>query len=132
MGDASRGLGLVPALLAVSSYPSDLHSGRSREDDGVPDPDFEEVGMISQWFDLGRLPSEGQRELGRKLAIMHSAQRDGERYGFERPTHCGVTQLDNSWEDSWEVFFRDRRLGDLVSRLDNHEISMVWEQMKRK
>jgi len=30
------------------------------------------------------------------------------------------------------VFFRDRRLGDLVRRIDDAEITSAWEKMKAR
>lgn len=54
------------------------------------------------------------------------------KYGFPVPTHCGATEQDNTWEESWEVFWRDRRLGNLVNRIGDKEINALWEDMKRK
>lgn len=104
----------------------------------------DECGMLSQYFDLG--PGEDQRSLARKIAQMHTplsqlddktestANQDNEPrgYGFHVPTHCGVTEQDNTWEQSWEVFFRDRRLGDLVRRIDDPGITQEWEELKQK
>jgi protein-ribulosamine 3-kinase len=53
-------------------------------------------------------------------------------YGFAVPTHCGVTEQDNTWEDSWEVFYRDRRLGDLVKRIGDGQISKEWDRLKQR
>lgn len=54
------------------------------------------------------------------------------KYGFPVPTHCGATEQDNTWEESWEVFWRDRRLGNLVNRIGDKEINALWEDMKRR
>lgn len=53
-------------------------------------------------------------------------------YGFPVPTHCGVTQLDNTWEQDWATFFRKRRLGDMVRRLQDKEVDAAWEAMQGK
>jgi fructosamine-3-kinase len=54
------------------------------------------------------------------------------RYGFPVPTHCGATQLDNTWEKDWATFYRERRLGDMVRRLRDEEVDVAWEAMQGK
>ena len=54
------------------------------------------------------------------------------KYGFGVPTHCGVSELDNTWEESWEVFYRDRRLGDVIGKIEDSEINQEWAKMKDK
>lgn len=105
---------------------------------GYDDPSSrKEAYMISQWFEMAgswRNP-EHQKELGRKLAEMHRYRSDaghGDRFGFMVPTHCGPTEQDNTWEDRWDVFYRDRRLGDLVRRIGDPAISQSWEKMKER
>lgn len=107
----------------------------------------------------GSSSGETQRDLARKIAKMHTEPKnngggssrglhDDEegntidaddrdykwtgKYGFGVPTHCGVTEQDNTWEESWEVFYRDRRLGDLVRRIGDKQISEEWERMKSR
>ncbi|KAJ9120202.1 hypothetical protein QFC22_003102 [Naganishia vaughanmartiniae] len=104
---------------------------------GYDGPDHRHACMITQWFEMhgSWRDNNHQRELGRKLAHMHTYKEEaghGGRFGFGVPTHCGVTEQDNTWEDSWEVFFRDRRLGDLVQRIGDKAISQSWEKMKAK
>jgi len=90
-----------------------------------------EAGMVSQYFDLSSSrQSSTQEELARKLAEMHKPQEGIEKYGFDVPTHCGVTEQDKTWEEDWMVFFRDRRLGDLVRRIRDKEISSAWEKIR--
>jgi protein-ribulosamine 3-kinase len=94
----------------------------------------EQAWSITEWFTLQPSTStDTQAELGRKLAQMHSRASDDtkdEKYGFDIPTHCGVTEQDNTWEKDWMTFFRDRRLGDLVNRIADNEISAQWERMR--
>ena len=98
------------------------------------DESGKEAGMVSQYFDLATFRSSGSQEtLGKRLAEMHKPAEEGMgKYGFDVPTHCGVTEQDNRWEKEWEVFFRDRRLGDLVRRLGDGEITSAWEKMRNK
>ncbi|WWC93119.1 uncharacterized protein L201_008086 [Kwoniella dendrophila CBS 6074] len=114
-----------------------------------------ESAMITQYFELGSSPSSSgssgynlQRELGEKLAKMHhsipqnSNEQDQEeeeeeityngKYGFNVPTHCGITEQDNTYEENWETFYRDRRLGNLVKRINDNSINKEWELMKEK
>ncbi|WVW86582.1 hypothetical protein I302_108632 [Kwoniella bestiolae CBS 10118] len=123
MGRTTDGLGLVPKVLGFEI-----------------DEDKGECGMVTQYFKLGSSSKNMQKELGEKIAKMHSVPPSNEgtgegytgKYGFNVPTHCGVTEQDNSWEGSWEVFYRDRRLGDLVTRIGDREINKEWEVMKER
>jgi protein-ribulosamine 3-kinase len=122
----------------------------------------DEGAMISDYWDLagsGKSAPETQRELARKIAKMHTpphineddptqamkqnrsnlseeGEKEGYRYtgkyGFGVPTHCGISELDNTWEESWEVFYRDRRLRDVVDKIDDSEINREWLKMKEK
>lgn len=101
-------------------------------------PDGGEATMVTQWFDLSSARGgHTQRGLGWKLAQMHMPPPEGTegyegKYGFSVPTYCGETEQDNTWEESWEVFWRDRRLGNLVSRIGDKEINALWEDMKKR
>ncbi|KLT39150.1 Ketosamine-3-kinase [Cutaneotrichosporon oleaginosum] len=96
----------------------------------------------------------GQVALGRALADMHRPPQDAEgrpnrgeadtvgqekldtlatytgAFGFGVPTHCGATEQDNTWTESWEEFFRDRRLGDLVRRIGDPRVDRAWRRLK--
>jgi len=100
-----------------------------------------EGGMVSEYWDLGgKGGGDYQRELARKIAQMHSPPPalEGEevgytgKYGFGVPTHCGISELDNTWEESWEVFYRDRRLGDVIKKINDNDLNAEWEKMKNK
>jgi hypothetical protein len=54
------------------------------------------------------------------------------KYGFAVPTHCGANEQDNRWEESWEVFFRDRRLGHIIHLLNDKRVGTAWEEMKER
>ena len=47
---------------------------------------------------------------------MHRAPED--RFGFDRDNFCGLTPQENAWSGDWAGFFRDRRLGALIRRLE--------------
>lgn len=101
------------------------------------DPTHHQACMISQWFEMrgSWRDATHQRQLGEKLARMHRYRQDaghGGRFGFMVPTHCGVTEQDNTWEEDWETFFRERRLGELVRRIGDRAISTSWETLKQK
>lgn len=95
--------------------------------------DGEEAGMVSQYFDLSSCRgSEAQKQLGWKLAMMHASTERVGKFEFDVPTHCGVTEQDNTWEGDCSTFFRDRRLGDLVRRIGDEQISTEWERLKER
>lgn len=99
------------------------------------------VAMVTRYANGGR---PDMSSLGAALAAMHSVPRDQDGhdsqvdttytglYGFPVPTHCGVTEQDNSWEESWLVFFRDRRLGDVVGRIGDKRVASTWDRLKDK
>ncbi|WVO13630.1 hypothetical protein L204_101251 [Cryptococcus depauperatus] len=102
------------------------------------DPTGKQATMVSQYFDLSSAKEEPiQRDLGRKLANMHSIPPTGTEgysgdYGFAVPTHCGATEQDNTWETNWEVFFRDRRLGYLIRKIDDKQLTDLWGELRAK
>ena len=105
----------------------------------VESDDGSETAMVTQYFNLapGGADLAVQRQLGRQLAEMHRVPGAGTEgytgiYGFSVPTHCGVTEQDNTWEEDWATFWRDRRLGDLVRRIGEQEITRAWGAVKSK
>ena len=117
------------------------------------------VVIESEYLHLGgRMDEAGQRELAREIAAMHrpldaqalsndSEKRKavglptltdeqaaglGRKYGFPVPTHCGATEQDNTWEEDWATFYRDRRLGDLVRRIGDKGVQGEWDKMRNK
>ncbi|EIW72318.1 hypothetical protein TREMEDRAFT_58482 [Tremella mesenterica DSM 1558] len=117
-----------PDILQIRAEAFGLRAMSLTAPDLIPRPlgfqiDNQTAGFISEYLHLTRyVGQESQRELGRQLAEMHRKPPEGTAgytglYGFDVPTFCGRTEQDNTWEESWEVFFRDR-----------HE----WEIMKEK
>lgn len=102
------------------------------------------AGMVTGKFELGRAgSSERQRALGLAVAKMHrsadevdvdSEDRDLEPkgYGFSVPTYCGATKQDNEWAETWEEFYRERRLGSLVRRLHDPKIDSLWGLLQKR
>ena len=92
------------------------------------------AGMVSEHFDLGG--RKDQKALGEMLAEMHRPPPAGAegveegKYGFAVPTFCGETRQDNTWTEDWKTFFTERRVGDLVRRLGDRDVSKLWEEMK--
>lgn len=103
------------------------------------DSQWTEAAMVSQYYDLSGGSSRGdtQRELARRIAKLHTVPPEASegytgKYGFEVPTFCGVTEQDNTWEEDWETFYRDRRLGDLVRRIGDKQIKQAWGSLQEK
>ena len=102
--------------------------------------DGKEGGMVSEYFEMGGV--KDQAELGRRLALLHrvpdSGNADGPeaneegKYGFDVPTHCGVTEQDNTWTESWKEFFVRRRAGDIVRRLGDERVTQLWAEMQER
>ncbi|CAD6885822.1 unnamed protein product [Tilletia controversa] len=90
-----------------------------------------EAYLITDYLSLSsRVDSSGQATLGRRLALMHSASPPEHRYGFDVPTHCGVTEQDNTYERDWRTFWERRRIGNLVERIGDQRLSSLQEEMQ--
>ncbi|KAJ7110021.1 fructosamine kinase PKL/CAK/FruK [Mycena epipterygia] len=73
--------------------------------------------MITEYKDLTSLNDTAARRLGKRLATeLHQYTGSENRFGFEVPTYCGATRLQNGWFDSWAVCF-GAMIGDLLSQL---------------
>lgn len=57
--------------------------------------------------------SEAQVALGRSIAKLHDTVSPTGKFGFHINTMCGSTEQDNEWTDSWEEFFKEKRLRKL-------------------
>ncbi|BGO96377.1 hypothetical protein RTG_02030 [Rhodotorula toruloides ATCC 204091] len=88
--------------------------------------------MLSEWHDLSSIPASDTR-LADFVARMHLAPAPpGQRFGFPVPTCCGATEQDNTEEESWATFFGERRIGDLVRRIGDPELSRLAGEVQRR
>ncbi|GAA95186.1 uncharacterized protein L969DRAFT_57404 [Mixia osmundae IAM 14324] len=89
--------------------------------------------MISDYFDLGRMSSSAR--LAERIAgeLHNPANKDAVspngKSGFHVTTHCGPTAQDNTWEDDWATFWRDRRLRFLLAQCTDKKLREVGEQV---
>jgi fructosamine-3-kinase len=102
--DVDKGQGLVPK---VHTY--------GKTEDGS------KAYLCTDYLDFsGSLSSSAQKTLGKKLALMHShGTSPNGKFGFDVPTHCGDTEQDNTWTDSWSEFWANRRIGEMVKRINS-------------
>lgn len=68
--------------------------------------------LLMEYLKPGNL-SGSDEKLGTGLASIHKYY-SSSGYGFYNNNYCGATLQDNSREDSWGVFFRERRLRFLL------------------
>ncbi|BGP24154.1 hypothetical protein JCM10295v2_003061 [Rhodotorula toruloides] len=88
--------------------------------------------MLTEWHDLSSIPASDNR-LANFIAKLHLAPAPpGQRFGFPVPTCCGATEQDNTEEPSWATFFGTRRIGDLVRRIGDPELSRLGEEVQRR
>jgi protein-ribulosamine 3-kinase len=91
-------------------------------------------GFAPKPLDFGTLPGGGaflvttymrlstshsvsiQTLFGRKLAEMHSSRSPNGKFGFPVVTMCGTTEQDNTWEDDWPTFYKERRLRPILKK----------------
>ncbi|GAA6047079.1 hypothetical protein JCM3770_004186 [Rhodotorula araucariae] len=89
--------------------------------------------MLSEWHELSSIPSSKQTRLAELIARMHLAPAPpGQRFGFPVPTCCGATEQDNTEEQSWAEFFSKRRIGDLVERIGDMEVTALGKEVQRR
>ncbi|KAJ7751312.1 fructosamine kinase PKL/CAK/FruK [Mycena maculata] len=72
--------------------------------------------MITEYKDLRPINDTAARRLGKRLATELHQYKGLKGFGFEVPTYCGATRLENGWFDSWEACF-SALIGDLLSQL---------------
>ncbi len=68
--------------------------------------------LVQEYLVPGNAAGNSDEILGRGLAIIHQYQ--NENFGFYNNNYCGSTLQDNSWKDTWAVFFRENRLRFLL------------------
>lgn len=69
--------------------------------------------LLMRWVEQGRATGAFWKKLGRGLAALHRTS--AERYGFGHDNRIGRLPQANTWEESWPVFFRARRLEPQVA-----------------
>ncbi|KAF8665432.1 hypothetical protein AX16_000451 [Volvariella volvacea WC 439] len=74
--------------------------------------------FVSEHKNLRSLSSNpgAAQTLARRLATELHTYKSDKGFGFEVPTYCGATRLQNGWYDSWEACF-STMIGDLLDRL---------------
>ena len=72
--------------------------------------------LILEFLSSGYSGNDDEK-LGRGLATIHKYQSDN--FGFYNDNYCGATLQNNTWTKNWIEFFRDKRLGFLLSLIQN-------------
>ncbi|QRV97228.1 ketosamine-3-kinase [Ceratobasidium sp. AG-Ba] len=61
---------------------------------------------------------EASKTLARRLASeLHASKSENGKYGFECPTFCGATKVDNGWYDTWQDAY-SAMIGGLLDKLE--------------
>lgn len=82
--------------------------------------DREKPFMISKYLELSSLSSSpgAAKILARRLATeLHTSKSQNGRYGFECPTFCGATRIDNGWYETWADAY-SAMIGGLLDKLE--------------
>ena len=83
--------------------------------------DQERPFMITNYLDLSSLSSSSgaAKTLARRLATeLHASKSQNGKYGFECPTFCGATRIDNGWYDAWADAY-SAMIGGLLDKLES-------------
>lgn len=90
--------------------PRVLSSGVNPDPDGTP-------YFISDYLDFSRLTTATTAKLAERLSKeLHQHKSPNGRFGFDVPTFCGATRLENGWYDTWEACY-DALIGGLLDGL---------------
>ncbi|KAJ3282395.1 hypothetical protein HK104_010914 [Borealophlyctis nickersoniae] len=77
--------------------------------------------LVTTFIPLTSGSGKHQRRLATLLAQMHSAPpvspHETGKFGFSIPTMLGSTLQDNTWEDDWVEFWRERRLKPMIQNV---------------
>ncbi|KAK4053281.1 hypothetical protein OIO90_003893 [Microbotryomycetes sp. JL221] len=80
--------------------------------------------MLTEYHDMSSPRSAQQQALlGQRLALLHGAPTpQNQEFGFHVTTCCGVTEQDNTYERSWATFFAEKRIGDMIRRIQDQDL----------
>lgn len=103
-------------------YGAEIAGLKKFEEAGIKAPIVERNGQIDNdaYLLLSYLQEGGrgdQRDLAKLVAKMHSQQQPDGKFGFEMPHEGGDISFDNSWCDTWQELFVERRLEPLKEAL---------------
>lgn len=72
-----------------------------------------------------------QNQLGQSLATLHSTITSTKGSGFDVPSFCGTTELFNSWNSDWSLFWRKQRLEPLLNQVkgQNQDIDKIGQEL---
>lgn len=103
-------------------YGAEIAGLKKFEEAGIKAPIVERNGQIDNdaYLLLSYLQEGGrgdQRDLAKLVAKMHSQQQPDGKFGFEMPHEGGDISFDNSWCDTWQELFVERRLEPLKESL---------------
>ncbi|QRW24872.1 ketosamine-3-kinase [Rhizoctonia solani] len=79
--------------------------------------------LISDYLELSSLASSAGAStiLARRLASeLHGAKSNNGKFGFECPTFCGATKIDNGWYSTWADAY-NAMIGGLLDKLEKQE-----------
>lgn len=68
--------------------------------------------IVLEYLESGNLYEDADEKLGYGLAAVH--QFINSKFGFYSQNYCGATLQDNTWKESWPLFYRDNRLKFLL------------------
>ncbi|KAJ7293140.1 fructosamine kinase PKL/CAK/FruK [Mycena rebaudengoi] len=72
--------------------------------------------LITEYKELPSLTDTAAKRLAQRLASELHQYKGLNGFGFQVPTYCGATRLENGWFDSWEECFGGL-IGDLLAQL---------------
>ena len=71
--------------------------------------------LLLEWIEVGKGSTKVFKKAGSGLALLHGKVQP--YFGFEEDNYIGNLHQDNRREESWELFYMERRLKPLVKKL---------------
>jgi len=92
--------------------------------------------FVSEHKKIGALNKHSAKALGSGLAEMHMKGKSPTgKFGFEVPTYCGATRMENGWSETWAEAY-DRMIGGLLERLKQNnqyeETCQLGEEVRKR
>ena len=110
--------GLAPKVFAFGFF---------TQDDEESKPEIGRPYFLSEYKDLKPLSSTSAKILGRRLAEEVHSYKGLNGFGFQVPTYCGPTRMENGWYPSW-----DKCYDALIAGLLSHLMSPKYSSLRTK
>ncbi|TRM65877.1 Fructosamine/Ketosamine-3-kinase [Schizophyllum amplum] len=91
--------------------------------------------FVSEYKNMGSLTEVAGIRLGELMGMkLHRHTSPNGQFGFDVPTHCGATRMENGWYPTWEELY-SAKIGELLTALKGSRFSELCskgEQVRKR